>query len=506
MQMRSETRGLDAPGVADFDSPHGSRPPRRPAMPFSSFRLSAGAGLSSRRTVLLAVLLLASLQIVFVLVSLGAAFVPSDRVEAELLAYSRSSGLGSLDLFTGSTGSVVDRYSECVSLSDGLAPTPGMNVLQRSLFDPVPVEDDWAHQCDSIIGLASHQPMPSVGYFRYWHGASSLSRPVVAVGGVQGLRAVVTVLLWGSLAIAGLMVARAVSFAASVLLLGPFVLTTEFPDLGQSVPHALSAIAMLLGVAALAVVSRRTRGNPRLVLLAALVVGSAYNFIDLMTNPPGAWALSIGTVAVVAAMQGRRGWRLTKTAMAAAGGWFLGYVVSWLGKWVITGALIGPSRVWSDVTHQLVFRSAGDSSHATQDVGAIQALRLTVQHWTTRPFMSYAALYILLAVVVVGLGIVAQRAGWVAVPDRLVMMAGSLLVPAWFLIVHEQTGWHETFTYRSLAMAAGVALCGVFAGCGRRAGEPGQEAGSLDLGDVEPTRRHPRRPRALQGSSRNTTP
>jgi hypothetical protein len=293
---------------------------------------------------------------------------------------------------------------------------------------------------------------------------------------------------------------------ASVLLLGPFVLTTEFPDLGQSIPHALSAIAMLLGVAAVAIVARRSRGDPRLVLLAAVVVGCAYNFIDLMTNPPGAWALSVGTVAVVAAIQGRRGWRLTKTATAATLGWILGYGGSWLAKWVITGAFIGPRRVWSDVTHQLLFRSAGDSGQASQSVGAIKALTLTVQHWTTRPFVSYTALYVLLAVVVVGLGIVTWRTGWVVVPDRLVMMAGSLLVPAWFLIVHEQTGWHATLTYRSLAMAGGVALCGVFAGWGRLTGKPRREARGRDGRDVEPTSWHLGRPRALRISSRDTTP
>jgi hypothetical protein len=443
-------------------------------------------------------LLLASLQVVFLLISLGASLTPSDRVRAELLAYSRSSGLGRVDLFTGSTGSVVDRYSECVSLSEGVAPAPGMNVLQRSVFDPVPVEDDWVHQCDSMIRLANHQPVPSVGYFRYWHGASSLSRPIVALGGVQGLRALVTLVLWGSLALAGLMVARAVSLLASVLLLGPFVLTTEFPDLGQSIPHALSAIAMLLGIAALASVARRTRGDPRAVLLAAVVVGSAYNFIDLMTNPPGAWALSIGTVALVAAAQRRRGRTLTKATMAAALGWFLGYAGSWLGKWVVTGALIGPNRVWSDVSHQLVFRSAGDGGPPTQGVGAVQALTLTAHHWTTRPFMSYTTLYVLVAVIVVGLGFVGWRAGWAALPDRLVMMASSLLVPAWFLIVHEQTGWHDTFTYRSLAMAAGVALAGVFAGWGRRAGEPGRETSTLDWRDLEAPLRHPKQSRPLE--------
>jgi hypothetical protein len=461
---------------------------------------------STRRIILLAALLLASLQVVFVLISLGASLVPNDRVKAELLAYSRSSGLGSLDEFTGSTGSVVDRYSECVSLSEGVSPAPGMNILRRSLFDPVPVEDDWVHQCDSMTRLANHQPVPSVGYFRYWHGASSLSRPVVALGGVQGLRALVTVLLWGSLALAGLMVARAVSLPASVLLLGPFVLTTEFPDLRQSIPHALSAIAMLLGIAALAGVARRTRGDPRSVLLAALVVGSAYNFIDLMTNPPGAWALSIGTVALVAAAQGRRGWTLTKPAMAATVGWFLGYAGSWLGKWAITGALIGPTQVWRDVSHQLLFRSAGDSGPPTQHVGAVQALVLTVQHWTTRPFMSYTALYVLVTVVVVGLGVVGWRAGWAAVPDRLVMMAGSVLVPAWFLIVHEQSGWHDTFTYRGLAIAAGVALAGVFAGGGRWAGKPRREATTLDWLDVEPARQHPKRRGALEISSRSAAP
>ena len=66
------------------------------------------------------------------------------------------------------------------------------------------------------------------------------------------------------------------------------------------------------------------------------------------------------------------------------------------------------------------------------------------------------------------------------------MMASSLLVPAWFVIVHEQSGAHDIFTYRSLAMAAGVALAAVFAGS-RRDWRAGREA-SLSIGA---TGRHP---------------
>jgi hypothetical protein len=416
--------------------------------------------LCPRRITLSAALLLLWLQAVFTLISLGASLVPSNRVEAELLASVRNDGLGKTDYSLGPTGSVIDHYEDCLSLSEGLAPTPGMNVLQTALFNSTTFENGWVKECDSMIRLVSHQPVSSTGYVRFWHGAGALSRPVVALGGVEGLRVTLTVLLWGSLALTGFMVARAASVPASVLLLAPFVLTTGFPDLPQSVLDALVTIAMLFGMAVLAAITRRTRGDPSWILLTALAVGSVYNFVDMVRNPPGAWAFSVATVALVAASLGLRRRRLANAALAATGGWILGYAGSWVGKWVISATFLGPTSVWREVSNEFLYYGNGGSTHAS----SVRALELTVGRWTRQPLMPIPAFCVLVAIVVVGLGFVAWRAGWVGLPDQLIMVASSLLVPAWFLAIHQATAESTLWAYRSVPMAAGVALAGVFAG------------------------------------------
>jgi hypothetical protein len=88
-------------------------------------------------------------------------------------------------------------------------------------------------------------------------------------------------------------------------------------------------------------------------------------------------------------------------------------------------------------------------------------MRKVVGDWTKQPLMSIPVLYVLVAVVAVGLGFVGW-AGWAGLSDRLILVAGSLLVPAWFLAIHEATAESSAWAYRSLPMAAGVALAGVF--------------------------------------------
>jgi hypothetical protein len=407
------------------------------------------------------VLLLVSLQAVFVLISLGAALVPTDRVQAELLASVRNDGLGKTDFSLGPTGSVIDHYDDCLSLSEGLAPAPGKNVLQRALLNSTPLVNSAGDgQCASMIRLVSHKPTFFKGQPRFWHGAGALSQPVVALVGVEGLRVIMTVLLWGSLALTGLIVARAASVAASVLLLAPFVLTTGFPDLPQCILDVLVTIAMLFGMVILAAVTRRTRGNPSWILLTSLVVGSVYNFVDRVRNPPGSWAFSVATVVLVTATLGLRRRRLANAALVATCGWIVGYLGSWVGKWVISAALVGPTLVWRDVSNEFLHYSSGGSLHSSP----IDALHSTIVQWTKQPLMPMPALYALFAILFVGIGFLGWRAGWVGLPDRLILVTGSLLVPAWFLAVHEATAESSWWAYRSLPMAAGVALAGVFAG------------------------------------------
>ena len=145
----------------------------------------------------------------------------------------------------GLTGRGVDVFSDCIALTMGLGNSDG-GTLSTWLRSPTLGSCDGA--VASIQAFESGEGLSGgYQYFRYWHGYTVVSRPLVATIGVTGLR---IVLFWTFIAmLAGFArrLWRYHGWVAPIALLGPFLLTTDTVELARSLPHGLPAVIAVGG-------------------------------------------------------------------------------------------------------------------------------------------------------------------------------------------------------------------------------------------------------------------
>ncbi len=265
-------------------------------------------------------------------------------------------------------------------------------------------------------------------------------------------------LMLGSVMLLATVVGRRVSLTAALLLVVPAALSTDLVDFAESVPHALSMTATSLAAAGVwMVVSRRT--DLPTIAAAGLVAGSVSAFVDLMVLFPGAWALVVTLTIVAAHLAGWRRMRLFKAALTAGASWIAGLAFTWMAKWVIAGFTIGFGTMISSVRNQIQIRVRGGHELVASTFG--EAIRLNVGYWLLRP----------MGRLVVGAGLV--LAVWLVIRGlrrktldhpSLWMVTGASLIPlVWFELLPNHTQIHFWITYKSLGLAMGAGLFGLFA-------------------------------------------
>ena len=301
-------------------------------------------------------------------------------------------------------------------------------------------------------------------YFRYWSGYSVLTRPVLALTGVPGLRLVVTGVFALAVLAAFLAVTRRLGSAAGFALLLPVAATTNalaMPD--RAFTHGIALAGVAAGVALTAVAAS---GGWRRAVLGAGSAAALFCYVDLLTVPAMSWALCAATAAAVA--QVRTGdWRETwRTVLAVGAAWPLAFGVTWVSRWAI-GALGQGFSVFSRVQEVSRFRlDGGDVSHA---FGA--GLVANWEFWTGAS-VTAVPVVVVASVLVAGLVLLAvHRHG----PAGVLAFAGvglpALVVPAWYCVLSNHSQIHAFFTYRSLPAAVGVVLLAAVVAA-RRPGRP----------------------------------
>jgi hypothetical protein len=361
-------------------------------------------------------------------------------------------------------GDIIDRFSECIALTMDI----GRSGYHRSSFlfnavadrelgpcsVAVPKLEHWGHRWDSVSALNVHQTRANdsyYNYFRYWHGYTVVTRPMLALVGVRALRILVAILL-GTAFVAFLVVMAVRARWWIAILMGVcLLLTVDFYDLPGSITHGLST-AVAFGCAALVLFRVKSGGG---WVLWPLVAGSIFCFFDTVINPPVAWVLCTFGVALVVLVEGGRALR---ASAAAAASWMVGYGGTWVSKWSIDTVFFGWHAVHKQIADEIGKRSGGSD-------GPWQVIAHTLNSWlgNGEPILgtSYSAPVFRLVVVLLGIIVtIAMLVVGRRLRQAVVLMWPALLVPLWFSTFREHTYLHSWFTYRSLPMAFAVLVTG----------------------------------------------
>ncbi len=390
-----------------------------------------------------------ALQAVFFGLLVAGAAVPNQPIVTHLASDIRK-GLYGPPILKDRMGGNGDGFTECVIVGTGLG-GPSDNPVSRAAVMPR------IYSCPEgkaqILRLANGEPVVTSGYFRYWAGYTVLTRPVLALSGIAGVRVVGGALLVLSIVMASLALTRTVGALSATALLGPLVAGTNItstPSTGVS-----QAFSIATYVAAVAICAWAAKRSARLGVLAVALGAAVFCYVDLLTTPAVAWALTTATVGAVVHREGADLRRTSATVLASAVAWPVTFGATWVARWAIAVPFVGFSRVRADVVDKILFRTEGGVAHVDLSFGA--TTRRNVSYWLHEFPTSWAVVWIALAGVIVAAVVLGmtRRSGLLTAG---VLSVVALVVPLWYEVLRSHSQIHTPFTYRGVAAAVGVVL------------------------------------------------
>lgn len=419
--------------------------------------------------------LLTFAQVVFLTLVVWAAAVPNADLITQLRNAYATGQLTTAREPRTSMGNLVEQFGECVGLSLDLGTAPYPDRLQSLsldrgsalLFDRFRnvMTDSVVAGCGPLPGLLSGHAIPygsngSYFEFRYWNGYSVLERPLVAWFGVAATRSVVAALLIGSLIFFVATMGKAAGRVGGLALVAPLLLTTDFPDLPQSINHAIGMASLLAGAAGVAVVVMKRGPGPIWVASAALLSGAVYCYLDIFVNPPLALGLTIGAAAFSSYRllpAARRSSLLAFTSGVAGAAWLAGWALTWVTRWLISAVLFGPSFVYQYIGGEVMRRLSG-TENGTLDVSFGEATRANLDVWL---YGNPARMDIILGcagLAMVFMLVAVARHRSAGLREMALLFAPGLLPFPWFETLRNHSVIHAPWTYRSLALTLGLAM------------------------------------------------
>lgn len=229
-------------------------------------------------------------------------------------------------------GVELNAFSDCMALSTALAwdgRQPAFSVRSPALLW-TPGEDLCADAAN-----ASHRSAAWFDYGRYWHGYRVILFPLYALLPLQGVQAVMLLVLLCAITGLAVAVARVAGWAAALTLHLGLLLSAGIAPTYALPTHAVS-LGVLLGGTALLIALPRGAS----LVLPGLVLGAAYNYVDFFYNP-AALAVLVGGASVLRDLDRRSAASPTLESALAAAAALAGYLGFWAVKWGLGLLILG---------------------------------------------------------------------------------------------------------------------------------------------------------------------
>lgn len=391
--------------------------------------------------------------VVGLVLAVGSHSVPDGRVVTGLLNAIDRDEITEADYGPALTGKRIDYFTDCIGFSIGVTDLGDDSPFRSA------VETRTGGSCSEIVPALDRDRQADridsgYDYYRYWHGYTAFTRPSIAAFGLAGTR----MLALAGLGIVAAGLARSLASAhgwlVAAVLLVPLLLTTDVLELPRSLPHATGAIAALGGAWYVhrSVLRRPTAGE---VAWSSAVAGAVFLYFDILTMPPGAAMLTVSSAGLAAART-ETGRRLARVLAVSLAAWAVAWAVTWVWKWAIAAAVYGVSTVIDVIRFTAELRL--DGNEQSFDFSFFRSSQVMLEVWfdqpLTVPIMVGAAGLVI--AVVVSRSRRGERVGRVG--DRILLALPAGVAFVWFEIMRNHTQNHAFFTYRSVAVAAGVLM------------------------------------------------
>jgi hypothetical protein len=400
------------------------------------------------RGLFVAVLLVLALQPIYLAALMAVDYVaPADRRAAHLLAAFDAGELDREDKVVPPYNKGDDWDVECVALSIGLEPgaSPFHNAVASAR--PTPATPT---VCAALAAAAMRAPdVTWLPYFRYWHGYRIVIDPLVAWLPLKAVRLLMLVLLIAALTFFSVETTWLAGRPAAPAMAVPIVVMTDIWYMWIITADSVSTI-FILGGAAWFARSIRNGATDRALIVSAAVMGSVFNYIDFLLNPP--WQPMLLACLVLAAPPRRIDRHRLLICAAVLAAWGCGYALTWVSRWIIAAAILPDGlAVLRDIAAVVRYRIDGDEgqlvSHRLLAPSARALAVIVWQVWHT----DWAAVLAMLTP--------ALLPAHAVEPRRFAALAVPAAIPfVWFELMSNHTQIHATIVCRPIASSVGILL------------------------------------------------
>lgn len=354
-------------------------------------------------------------------------------------------------------GGVSDTFTECVVAGTGLGAPPEESAFSRAVR--MPRIANCGGGPEELRAIADGAVLEENNYYKYWAGYTVLTRPVLALTGIEGLRIVSGTLMLTAVVGAFLAVRARTSTAVALALTLPFVLGTNMlstpsTSFSQSISIAFAFLSVLLGTLGAA-------RSPRLGYSGAALGAALYSYVDLLTTPAVPWAMTAFAVGAVVWFRSRA-LRETVVAVVVTGAvWPAAFGITWIARWIFGGAFLGFSETLDVVRDNVGLRLGGEHAAVSQQFGA--GVRVNVSYWWNMVPTAELVLAGCVLAAVVALVLALRRGGPARWAVAVVLALPALAVPFWYTVLSNHSQIHALFVNRGVAAALAIATAACWA-------------------------------------------
>ncbi len=364
-----------------------------------------------------------------------------ERTAAHLNAAFDSGALGD----SGNPRSLIfkggEQLTECISFGIGL--DTAETSWQTAITGSYPVFGE-THPCEGLHRAVTGAPVTWHSYFRYWHGYRLILAPLASAFPFWLIKVINALMILAACALLAKALCRFCDRAVAIIFLLTFACLSDLLFIWSTTTHSLSLAYILAGASLFAAALQKKWPAWGLIIFSA-VLGSGFNFIDFLINPPMMPMLM--AFFVLLSTRARSG----LLAVAVVFAWFGGYAETWLAKWILAyAALPSSAGVVSDIL----------STAEARTIGAFNGVYLFPLAATVRTFVRALSR----VGVIVPLTIALAAAHYSATVSRIdwrgaLWLGSAALVPVlWFEALTSHTQFHLTPSSRSAAMAIAILL------------------------------------------------
>jgi hypothetical protein len=334
-----------------------------------------------------------------------------------------------------------EQLTECISLGIGLnkAETP----WQTAVTGSYPMSGS-THACHGLHQAVSGAETSWQPYFRYWHGYRLILAPLAAAFPLSIVKLINALMIVVACGVFWMTLRNYCGPAVATIFLMTFVCLSDVLFVWRTSTHSISLAYILAGTSLFAAALRKDWQAHNLIVMGAFM-GSAFNSIDFLVNPPMMPML----IAFFVLLANRRDAGMLALATVIA--WFAGYAETWVAKWLLAYlAMPSSAGVVSDILSTIEVRT----------VGALNGVYLVPLAATLRAYLRALSRFGVIVPILILLA-VAHYAATVSRIDwrrALWLCSPALVSLLWFETLSSHTQFHLTVSSRSAAMAFAIFL------------------------------------------------